>query len=814
MKEIELRLALVLYGGVSLAIYMHGVSREVLNLVRASAARLDKTQNGNGAPEQSETTSGTASGKASGQASGDRGLTPVQTAFRDLLDLLAPAADVRVVVDAIAGASAGGVNGIMLARAITHDLPLDSHSEMWLENADVTRLSRPQSGLSRYLKLSVSPMLDRLIAARLHKKIESAETRDKLRRFMQARWFSPPFSGERFIGWMLDACEKMDTAGLAGQTLIPRGQTLDLFVTLTDYNGVKRRIHLDDPAFVEEWDHRRIVGFHAVHRSRGFIDSQFETENIPELVFAARATSSFPGAFPPATVAEMDRVLARGGHDWPHRGRFLSHALGLTEETSGQHCFVDGSVVMNKPFAPVIQVIQNRPAAREVARRLIYVDPAPSETAKVGNAAADRPGFFRVILASLAHIPRNEPIGDDLKDLEQSNRRSRWLAQLIDAATPTVEQAVAGLLPKRSSRISPEVLSRCRKDATVKAFEQAGFAFLNYQSLKLHALAERVAGLSVQLSGVPGAEALEETVLGLYSRHFDQMTTQSSDVLGRSDPDVVALLRGLDVDYRVRRLRFAIRKLNGFYHHDPASALPPPDTEALDQLKGLLYDQIDHLGWRWRDRFFGGRCSGRAEELVQEAGTGAASAPGRIAPLLDMLSQMMGLPDLDKLHDDLFSETARSFLDPDRHLSLLRSYIGFAFYDLITFPVLQRNDFSEVTEILVDRISPRDSSSLHTDGFELKGKALNTFGAFFNRGWREHDYLWGRLHAADRLVSIVLSAVKGAPLPQLDLNQARARIFLAILEEESGRLTEIPGELERVETLVRSIYPDCGAPGD
>ena len=38
MKEKELRIALVCFGGVSLAVYMHGVSTEILKLARASAA--------------------------------------------------------------------------------------------------------------------------------------------------------------------------------------------------------------------------------------------------------------------------------------------------------------------------------------------------------------------------------------------------------------------------------------------------------------------------------------------------------------------------------------------------------------------------------------------------------------------------------------------------------------------------------------------------------------------------------------------------------------------------------------------------------
>lgn len=788
MKEIELRLALVLYGGVSLAIYMHGVSREILNLVRASSYRLDR--NGGAA-----------------EPIGARELQPAQSAYQNLLDLLSGVADIRVVVDAIAGASAGGVNGIMLARAIAHDLPLESHSEMWLENADVTRLSRPQSGLSRYLKLSISPVLDQLISARLDKQIKNDETRDKLRQFMQARWFSPPFSGERFIGWMLDACRKMENGKTAEHTLIPRGQTLDLFVTITDYNGIKRRILLDDPAFVEEWDHRRILKFHAVHRTKGHVDSQFDADNIPELVFTARATSSFPGAFPPATVAEMDRALARHDFNWPERDTFLSRELCLTPDRTAQHCFVDGSVVMNKPFAPVIEVIEERPAAREVARRLIYVDPAPVDMSEGGDRPMELPGFFRVILASLAHIPRNEPIGDDLKELEQNNRRSRWLAQLIDATGPVVEQAVSRLLPTWRA-ITADILSKCRRDATNTAFEQAGFAFLNYQSLKLHALAERLASLSNRLSGAVDLQAREEAALSVFSNHFNRLATESKDGLGRTDPHIVSLLRGLDVDYRIRRLRFAIRKLNGFYQPGTASSLPAPDAGALDHLKGLLYEQIDHLGWRWTETFFGGKSKEVSEAFLAASAAGQCDLETHVEPLLANLTKMMGLVDLDRLHDELFAETARDLLDKDRHMSLLRSYVGFGFYDLITFPVLQRNDFSEVTEILVDRISPRDAASLYTEGFELKGKALNSFGAFFNRSWREHDYLWGRLNAADRLVSIVLSAAGATTLPQPQVNQARAQIFLAILEEERDKLQAIPDEIERVDDLIRSIYPD------
>ena len=45
------------------------------------------------------------------------------------------------------------------------------------------------------------------------------------------------------------------------------------------------------------------------------VGRRYEAEEyfVPELLLAARATSSFPGAFPPATITEIDRrMTARG----------------------------------------------------------------------------------------------------------------------------------------------------------------------------------------------------------------------------------------------------------------------------------------------------------------------------------------------------------------------------------------------------------------------------------------------------------------------------------------------------------------------
>ena len=72
----------------------------------------------------------------------------------------------------------------------------------------------------------------------------------------------------------------------------------------------------------------------------------------------------------------------------------------------------------------------------------------------------------------------------------------------------------------------------------------------------------------------------------------------------------------------------------------------------------------------------------------------------------------------------------------------------------------------------------------------LKGVQFNSFGAFFSRAFRENDYLWGRLHAAERLIAIVASSAADA-LDDEEVASLRRRAFAAILDEEASRLGEV-----------------------
>ena len=118
MKEKELRIALVCYGGVSLAVYMHGVTKEILKLVRASriyhydVARSQRR-----------------SAKYHDIDHDDRE-TDTEALYFELIQAIGQSLELRVFVDTIAGASAGGINGVLLARALAHDPPTVPHRKM------------------------------------------------------------------------------------------------------------------------------------------------------------------------------------------------------------------------------------------------------------------------------------------------------------------------------------------------------------------------------------------------------------------------------------------------------------------------------------------------------------------------------------------------------------------------------------------------------------------------------------------------------------------------------------------------------------
>jgi len=82
---------------------------------------------------------------------------------------------------------------------------------------------------------------------------------------------------------------------------------LDLFVTTTDLNGVVSPVQLAD-SLIPERVHKASFRF-VYGRGRYGSPNDFTSAYNPMLAFASRCTSSFPVAFEPMKLEDIDRIL-------------------------------------------------------------------------------------------------------------------------------------------------------------------------------------------------------------------------------------------------------------------------------------------------------------------------------------------------------------------------------------------------------------------------------------------------------------------------------------------------------------------------
>ncbi len=802
MQEKELRLAIVCSGGISLAVYMHGIAKEILKLARASklyhaehdAARKHERRFAD-LPRLTDRE------------------TDTEEVYFDLLREIGAGLDMRVIVDVIAGASAGGINSVLLARAIAHDLPFDVLREMWLTGADVEAL---------ITEGSVTPWSDRLfwplvrwIAGDRFNDMElDDEVEGKLRRMMQIVRLRPPFDGERLVDSLITAMEAMGTPRSPIDSLLPSGLRLDMFVTLTDFFGYARSIPLYDPPMIEEREHRHRLHFRYRRWTDGQVETDFDLAAIPALAFAARATASFPAAFPPAQLAEVDAVLARRGRSWTAKERFLRENFRVYRQAGAdpeKTSFLDGSVLNNKPFAPAIEAIGARPAYRRVDRRLVYINPAPAD--KPPPPTGKPPGVLKTLKAALSDIPRNEPIADDLDWVQALNRRTRNTREIIEAARPDIAAAVEALTRGRMNRrrLTAEQVARWRALANTDAARQSGFAFKGYLRLKLHAALGQAAKIITLLCGEERGSAqagFVEDAMKAWAAERGVLPAgdwqPEESLAGRANPAWIRVLRSFDLEFRARRIRFVIQALNALYGRLGQEGMDDLDSARLDRLKGRFYEVLDALRSRDGTAAVSLEAAGRTRDVFGPAlshvrfdGAGGDTFARRHLEAIDAIvagiARDIDLEAMNRRSDEIFAA-----IEPDGAAGLIRHdllihYLGFSFWDMVTFSAGVWDSLGSYNEIRVARLSPQDCNTIRSGGPEefLKGVKLGNFGAFFKRAHRENDYLWGRLHGVDRLIDIVVDAARVEGIAgDLDVPALKQRAFRIILDAEKPFLRE------------------------
>lgn len=789
MRQKELRIALVCYGGVSLAVYMHGVTKEIWQLARASRNFHAAT------------------------APAHRG---VEGVYRELFESIETRAQLRlrVLPDILSGASAGGINAVFLAQAVHSGQSLEPLTDMWLKNADSDRLLDPQAQpLWRYAKFWAQPFVEWVLrqpgsAVRESVAPETrAEVRSKISRLVRGRWFDAPFSGAIFSDLLFDAFEAMGQSN-AEAPLLPEGHPLDLAVTATDFRGHSEPLRLNSPPVVEESEHRLTIGFDSLtprHASGSLADSL-------ELTLAARATASFPGAFPPLRLEEIDTLAHQRGRAWPTREPFLERIMPahMRKGTAQHVSLIDGSVLVNAPFGAAMEALGRRTAQREVDRRFVYIDPRPDRFGTL-NQEVDKPvGFFAAILGSLSTIPREQPIRDNLEALEKQSQDVQQLKQIVAGLRPEVEAAVEKLFGRTLflNRPTPSRLRNWRAKAQAAAVEQAGFAYHAYAQTKFASIIARLAAVTLaaapqlgeQLDGQLDPELNSELGPGLRlpdPRPIEALFRESlkrgglaslAEPKGGANRQAIAFFKAHDLGFRMRRLRLLVRRLSRDWENDPAIS-----DEAMDHARAAIYEILSlylaHDG---------------PGTLCSQFAVKAANVLSDPEAVLDHLAAARQLENID---EEAEKRLARLLEDMPKALRrrMVLTYLGFPFYDIATLPLIRNEGLSEYDEIKIDRISPDDARTIREGGTRatLKGIEFYSFGAFFSRDYRENDYIWGRLHGAERMIDLLCSTL-AQPLPEEVARDFKRRAFLAVIEEElsAGRcqqalLAELAAEIRQ-----------------
>ena len=284
----EIRLAVVMYGGVSLAIYMNGISQEFLKAVRATAPR---TSGAVSACSDDELASTEKVYRKIGQIlyHGRKPGEPANPAqFKDL------PIKTRILIDILAGTSAGGINAVFLAKALANDQDLDQVRNIWLEEGNIdTLLNDGRSVEGRY---------------------DSADPKTSL------------LNSQRLYGKLLEAFDGMDQNARRSKDFRSRlSNEIDLFVTTTDLNGLVVPIQLAN-VVIEERAHkahfRFVYGPDRINSPNDFLS----TYNAM-LAFASRCTSSFPTAFEPMKIESVRPICG---------GFFFRHPKQTAAFSSGQ----------------------------------------------------------------------------------------------------------------------------------------------------------------------------------------------------------------------------------------------------------------------------------------------------------------------------------------------------------------------------------------------------------------------------------------------------------------------------------------------
>jgi patatin-related protein len=551
-----MRFGVVMYGGVSLAIYINGVANELYEM--ACSTPRDGIAAGADHPASDDDCNTRCVYRWVSALLAEPGL--LDKCRRHVVDHpegelrhffarddvaadLETASRTRFVVDVVSGTSAGGINGLFLAKALANGEPFELLRDLWIEEGDIGKLLNDDG--SRADDKSLPPL-------------------DGLPRSL--------LNSDRMYQRLLKALRQMSARREQGGRGPPVVDELDLFVTTTDIRGSTLQLRLFDK-LVPETRHRQVFRL----RSRGGASSDFDDANLPFLAYVARCTSSFPFAFEPMT---LDAITRGGGGEVGAADRERWQALvagsggGEDRAATLDRAYGDGGYLDNKPFSHAIEALSQREAEVPVERKLVFVEPSPQHPedrdAALGGRRPEPPDAVQNAMAALLTIPRHETIREDLEAVLQRNRLIERVDRIVRLGERDLEVGHADDPYLRALAERPRSAADWDSMTLAELRRYYGDAFLPYRRLRVYMTTDKLAERLAQLWGVDaGSDRLYALRVLVRVWRDDRYP---DDIVGESVPGrrqdagtLNAFLNRFDLRFRTRRLRFLLRRVDALY---------------------------------------------------------------------------------------------------------------------------------------------------------------------------------------------------------------------------------------------------------
>lgn len=679
----EIRIALVLYGGVSLAVYENGVTRCFYDLVRK------------------------------------RGV------FSILLEFL----DSDATVDVVAGTSAGGINGLMLAAALENGSEFSATADLWRKDGDFGKLLRGATEADKAISL---------------------------------------LKGESYYQKQL--VNAFEALCAKGDPDYEGPGEMDIFITGTDLDGRILQYWDELNQKIREKTHRTV--FHLKHRPGrkwlGLFGQKTSDEDAKNqawiLSTISRITSTFPVAFPPV---RLDK------HQFPDKERrdvikeALAACAGRVGELNENNSFVDGGVLDNKPFGPVLNAIFYRMPTRMVKRHLFYVEPDPNPFSDAKpNPEKHTP--LNVAVSALTTIPSHESIHGDLDQLKKHNERIAWVSQLtkqvlddksasadVDSTlyhTTRIESLARALLLESDG--APSASDRVADKKRMELLEpvRTGLSGLADRNLKA------LDALDVNFHIRRVFRMLYEYSHDLsQKRNIDGGSRTAMSLLGRIIK-ALKLIRSQLIRFRKEIIESSIKEAAG----DVQMAV----QRIYGRYRSFLAVEAEH----WSELI---SCLNEATDLSLLENKEKKIIPSRI------LSDTLVTLNEQKANQFEAVERATNSMSilerlSEKALEVVNTIDGSddrffraATADQILYPIEFSAGIHELDRIRLTRISPRDAQKgLSKGSLESKvtGEDFAHFSAFLRRDWRSNDILRGRIDGICQIFSVLLDEKAMEPL--------------------------------------------------